>query len=570
MTIAHLPPHQRRVAALLAASNDLTGLNLSDAGEAAAYLGFRHEDEASGAEGFRDADAKRLRLYVSQEYQQHHDLQVVGLADGVLHIATHRNVPERTLDTVRSTLSNAGFEIEGIEIDHWDRRRFQEYVRDQEEITRDSILAMLRSLRDDPENGVLVEQTVQAILVYAMQSRASDIHIDAGAEPATRWISFRVDGDLRPEFVLADTIARPVVMTIKTAANMDATRTTIPLDGRMSFRWNGQSIDVRISTLPRIPGEKLTLRLLDRRALRSFKELFGRFPLIADRLHAVTHYTGKEGKLVLVTGPTGQGKTTTLYALINHIDRSRRSVYAIDNPTEYVLPMVFQSEARDDIDGCSFADLSRAIVRHDPDVIVFGEIRDTPTVEALCRLLESGHTCLATIHSDNCVLGLERIASYLPASANRQAGLHVIGHSLAGILNQRLERLVCRECCERVPAESILGAERAAWLGLAPGDLVSVASEAGCSLCSHTGYLHRALALEALFPPARADHKRQWAELVTRQSMSDTLLPDYEPIYISRLDALMELTRRGDLDARTAMARLREHEDLRAMTEGAY
>jgi general secretion pathway protein E len=307
-------------------------------------------------------------------------------------------------------------------------------------------------------------------------------------------------------------------------------------------------IDVRVAALPVAPsGEKLTLRLLDRENLRSFDELFVHTPIVAERLRKAVHGYTKDGGLIVVSGPTGSGKSTTLYGIIQEIDRSARAVYSVEAPVEYDMPLVDQTSVTDN-SANSIADIIRALMRHDPDVIIVGEMRDGDTVEAALRATESGHLVITTVHAVDALHTLDRIDGFL-SSAYRTSGLYILGHALVASLSQRLVKTVCPACHKTEKAIDVFGSEaRCNDIGIAPNDNVATVCVGGCDLCGRTGFLGRALVLESMFPPEDQASRRAITEMMV-SNVTSSVVEVPGTIYISRRESIRDLIYRNAIDA---------------------
>ena len=333
-----------------------------------------------------------------------------------------------------------------VEVEPWDRAELARLMREQSEMAGERLLRMLAGLSRDPDDAMMVEQAVHDILAEALRKPHFGYSFVAcrktmrAAGSVTASTAILMYKHLVPHRVMA-----PIVTRIKTDAKMDAADRQHPQDGRLAFEWQGRMIDVRCAALPVAPsGEKLTLRLLDRENLRSFDELFLHAPIVAERLRKAIHGHTKDGGLIVVSGPTGSGKSTTLYGIIQEIDRSSRAVYSVEAPVEYDMPLVDQTSVTDN-SANTIADIIRALMRHDPDVIIVGEMRDSDTVEAALRATESGHTVITTVHSVDALHTLDRIDGFL-SSAYRTSGLYILGHALIASLvaasgQNRLPRL---------------------------------------------------------------------------------------------------------------------------------
>ena len=404
---------------------------------------------------------------------------------------------------------------------------------------------------------MLVEQAVRDILAEALQSRTSDIHLTLQEDDARCWVRYRIDGDLIYKHLLPHRVMAPIVTRLKTDAKMDAANRMNPQDGRLTFEWQGRMIDVRCAALPVAPsGEKLTLRLLDRENLRSFDELFLHAPVVAERIRKRVHSHSKDGGLIVVSGPTGSGKSTTLYGIIQEIDRAQRAVYSVESPVEYDMPLVDQTSVTD-TSSLTIPGVIRAFLRHDPDFIIVGEMRDGETVEAAMRATESGHTVITTVHAVDAIHTLDRIDGFLTA-AYRTSGLYILGHALIASLSQRLVKTLCPACHKRDEARVIYGsAERCHEIGIAPDTPLALANREGCDLCNRSGFLGRTLALEALFPPDDQASRRAITEMLV-QNVTSQIADVPGTVYMPRRQSIVDLVRRNAIDANMGAAMLIE------------
>ncbi len=327
---------------------------------------------------------------------------------------------------------------------------------------------------------------VDYLMIRAVQLRASDLHI----EPLEKKVRVRVrlDGVLQPLTDLPSGFAPQVISRVKVLAGADIAERRLHQDGRISVRVEGREVDIRVSSYVSVYGETLVLRLLDRqRGLVPLQELgFGARVLPVLRDEVLRTSSG----LVLVTGPTGSGKTTTLYSCVDYVHRPDIKVISCEDPVEYVMDGVIQCSVNSDT-GPTFADSLRAIVRQDPDVIVVGEIRDDETAALAVQCALTGHKVLSTFHTEDAVGALIRLKEMrLPP--------YLIASTVTGIVAQRLLRRVCPECA--APAEA--GRDDLRFLGLTRQDVAGMALVAGrgCEACGHTGFRGRIGVHELLQP----------------------------------------------------------------------
>jgi len=339
---------------------------------------------------------------------------------------------------------------------------------------------------------------ISELLRDALARGASDIHIDA-TEQGGR-VRFRVDG------VLADARDTDVqthaalVARCKVMAVLDIAERRLPQDGRLQVVIAGHKVDVRVATLPTQHGERLVLRLLDTSAARLDLAALG---IGSGTLEALRHAVRMPHGLVLVTGPTGSGKTTTLYAAVSELDRERLNVVSVEDPVEYALDRVAQTQVNPRIE-LTFARTLRSILRHDPDVIIVGEIRDRETAEIAIQASLTGHLVLASLHTNTAGAAITRLT-------DMGVEPYLLASSLRGVMAQRLVRKLCMTC--RSP-RAATAAESATMMshGLGGASTVATLFEAnGCDQCNQTGYRGR-LGLYRWLPVspdvARAIHAR--------------------------------------------------------------
>jgi general secretion pathway protein E len=304
---------------------------------------------------------------------------------------------------------------------------------------------------------------INALLAQALRDQASDIHIEPFEDHSV--VRFRLDGSLsdvaRPHRALHAAMAS----RIKIMASLDIAEKRIPQDGRISLRLGGRPVDVRVSTLPTSHGERVVLRLLDKEAARLDLSVLG---MAADTLAAVDRVIAEPHGILLVTGPTGSGKTTTLYAALSRLDAAGSNIMTVEDPVEYHLPGIGQIQVNPRID-MGFARALRAILRQDPDVIMIGEIRDLETAQIAVQASLTGHLVLATLHTNDAVSAVTRLV-------DMGVEPFLLASSLLAVMAQRLVRRLCPAC--RRPSAGGAGAE----LHYQP---------VGCAQCNQLGYRGR-------------------------------------------------------------------------------
>ena len=508
-------------------------------------------------EGIKDrASGDLLRSLLPVQTWLPLSIHLIGLTDGVLKVAPLNDLNEKQIQSLISTATRSGLHVERVEVELWDRSELIETLRSVHDLSADRCEKTLALWLADPDNGLLLNQFQRDMLAESLQMRASDIHILQDNNPETpNWIQYRIDGDMIPMHLLpSDAMARLTTL-LKRDAGLNFGDRTTPKDGRFSFTWQGRSIDVRVAAGPQAQdGEKLTLRLLDRAGLKGFDELFRRHQDVGDHLSALLSPEIKGGGgLILLSGPTGSGKTTTLYACVQEIDRRRRHVLTIEDPIEYELRYATQWQVRPGMDGGSFADLIRAAMRHDPDYIVIGEMRDGDTVETALRAAESGHTVISTIHADTALQTFERLRSLMPTERERSS-TYTLAQQVRAILNQRLVRTLCQGCAHKTVAKDILNADELAALSI-DGDIeVRTHNRSGCDLCNRTGISGRTLLMDTLLIQLGPSERNEIYEAL--MGNVNMITQEDGVIVHTRNEGLIDLLVSGLMDPKTAMSYL--------------
>ena len=324
--------------------------------------------------------------------------------------------------------------------------------------------------------GAPVVRLLQSVFEDAMQVGASDVHIEP-LESGLQ-IRVRVDGVLQNQTQADKRIANALAQRLKLMANLDISEKRLPQDGRFSVRVKEQTIDVRLSTLPTTYGESAVMRLLNHgKGPRRLEDL-GMPDAILTRFREVL---GRSSGLVLVTGPTGSGKSTTLYAALAEVNASELKVITVEDPVEYRLPGVTQVQINEKIE-LTFARVLRSTLRQDPDVILIGEMRDAETADIGLRAAITGHLVMSTLHTRDAISTPFRLLDMgVPP--------FMVATSLQAVIAQRLVRLNCAECNEQQEPNP----QEAAWLTtmLKPGETIHPKRGLGCSACNATGYAGR-------------------------------------------------------------------------------
>lgn len=329
-----------------------------------------------------------------------------------------------------------------------------------------------------------IVQLVDGIISNAVHMRASDIHIEHDENTTT--VRFRIDGVLKNIMILPRYVgAGPLVSRIKITAGMDVTDRLRPQDGRAKLRVGEDLIGLRVSTLPSRTGEKVVMRILNERSVQVRLEDVGFHPNVLRRLVGLLN---REQGILLVTGPTGSGKTTTLYAGLNSLKSEAINIVTVEDPVEYRLPGITQVQVNDK-QGLTFATVLRSVLRQDPDVVLVGEIRDGETAAIAMQASLTGHIVLSTLHTNDCIGAVARLV-------DMGVEHFKVASAVSGVTAQRLVRRVCTACAEARPAEELDPAVRDAQITLF-GAAAHVKGR-GCVQCGFSGYLGRLPLVELL------------------------------------------------------------------------
>jgi len=318
-----------------------------------------------------------------------------------------------------------------------------------------------------------VTRLVSSIINGAIDARASDIHIEP-QEPDTR-VRYRVDGILRPAIDVPSSVQREVVSHIKILADMDISEKRTPQDGNITLKSHGKEYDLRISSLPAVGGEKVVIRVLDKSSGMWVLDKVVQSP---DDNQKIKMLASSPYGMILATGPTGSGKTTTLYSVLQLLNTPERNVITVEDPIEYRLPGITQVQVRPAA-GMTFASGLRSILRQDPDIILVGEIRDFETAEIAISAALTGHLVLSTLHTNDAVGAISRLIDL---------GIKpfLVSSALLGVVGQRLIRTICSKCKKSYkPTKE----EFNSFLGHQPEDKnIRLVQARGCNSCYHTGY----------------------------------------------------------------------------------
>jgi len=354
----------------------------------------------------------------------------------------------------------------------------------EEEGLAEEEIADVDLLRDLASEAPVV-RLVNRVIREAVEARATDIHFEP-LRDALR-IRYRIDGVLHEVARHPKRLIAPVISRLKLMAKLNIAEHRLPQDGRILFRTGGQNLDIRVSVLPTVHGEGVVLRLLVREKRVLSLEGLGLFP---DQHELFLHLISRPNGIILVTGPTGSGKTTTLYAAISLLNSPDRKIITIEDPVEYQIPGINQIHVKPEI-GLTFAAAIRSILRHDPDIILVGEIRDLETAEIAIQAALTGHLVFSTLHTNDALGAVARLSEMGIES-------YLLAASAVGLVAQRLVRRLCPKCRrETKPSKEFLKALAEELPNY--GEQVISYEPVGCDFCAGTGYRGR-LAIYEIIP----------------------------------------------------------------------
>lgn len=337
-------------------------------------------------------------------------------------------------------------------------------------------------LLDNMENSIIdstnskedyAKTILDKILEIAINYDASDVHIEPFSNELK--VRIRVDGDLKNVIKLKMELHPLLSRFIKLSAGINITEKRIPQDGRIDIEKDNLNIDIRVSTIPTIYGEKIVLRLLNR---QSFLKNKGELGFSIEAIDKINNIINNKSGILLVTGSTGSGKTTTVYSILNDLRNSAQNIMTIEDPVEYKMEGISQIQVNNKV-GLTFDMGLRAILRQDPDTIMIGEIRDVETAKIAIRAAITGHLVISTMHTNDAVSSIERLMEMdIPP--------YLISASLIGVISQKLIKKTCENCSHDIIVKDDLNEE------------VSMKVAKGCSKCEYTGYLGRTVIYEIL------------------------------------------------------------------------
>ena len=436
------------------------------------------------------ANAPDISNRISRDFLQRN--QAVPLAETEDHLVVAMTDPSDTylLDALQLSLGKPVQPVVGISADIQSALEKLAQAEDDLDDLSSPLIADIDINPDDIEHlkdmasEAPVIRAVNQMITRALELRASDIHIEP-FEGSLK-LRYRIDGVLR-DMDLPPVSSAAVVSRIKVMANLNIAERRLPQDGRIKLRVEGREVDMRISTVPTLHGESVVMRLLDQGGVPLDFEALGFAGNNLTRLEALL---ARPQGIILVTGPTGSGKTTTLYAALEQLNTPEKKILTVEDPVEYQLEGINQIQVQPKID-LTFANALRSILRQDPDIIMIGEMRDTETARIAVQAALTGHKVFSTLHTNDA-----------PSSITRMLDMHVddflLTSTVDGVLAQRLVRRLCQHCREPYPAPQEMVAQYHLDHLLEEGQTPTLYQPTGCKHCEHTGYWGRTTISELL------------------------------------------------------------------------
>lgn len=456
--------------------------------EQAAALEENVAGTASASEEQEEADnSGKIEHRIDFSYAKEHNLALGKNEHGDTVVYTTRDLTQKELLEV---IRHVGFDFEVVQTEaqsfneiltkayQLDSNEAKQLMNDiGSEVDFFSIAEDLGSSSEDlleSEDDAPIIRLINAMLSEAIKEGASDVHVECYEKELV--IRFRVDGILKEIMRQPRQMGPLLISRIKVMAKLDIAEKRVPQDGRITLRIGGRAVDVRVSTLPSSHGERVVLRLLDKNAVHLELADLGMTEENREKIQSIIR---KPHGIILVTGPTGSGKSTTLYAALSNVDTKALNVMTVEDPIEYDLEGVGQTQVNAKVD-MTFARGLRAILRQDPDVVMVGEIRDTETAEIAVQASLTGHLVLSTLHTNTAVGAITRL---------RDMGIEpfLLSSTLLGVLAQRLVRTLCPECKERYKASN----KEKEVVGITGTEDVFLYRPVGCKACNNTGYKGR-------------------------------------------------------------------------------
>jgi len=570
------PPHAARrktgeilLARTLISQQDLTVALLAQArssevgntiriGEIIVRMGLATRDQVDSAIRETGGVAEgRDEIHLPPSVVRKFKVMPLDFRDETLYVASQDVLTNWDIRQIGHAARLSGMNVRSVVVEPRDRRIVADWLARLTYVDDELIQRLARQLCQDTHDTPTMQQFIEAVFQGAIQQGASDIHMERSTESIFCWVSLRLHGSMMRKFSLSPEGMSAVCTRIKSLANLDISEDRRPQDGRTFSNFNGRQIDMRVSAVPSEAGETIVIRILDHSKVATIESVFHRHPRVLDRVKRLVAFRGKTAGIVLVTGPTGQGKSTTLAAMIHGMPRTSLKIMTIEDPVENRVPFVHQSPINP-ILGNTYAVMMRAFMRQDPDVLMVGEIRDAETAEEFIKGAETGHMMLSTEHTSDVASAITRLFGLLPDEMRRMAGF-TLSSSLRAVMNQRLVPSLC-VCAVPHPEVDKEYPQLIEALG-SGSESLRFFKRIGCEKCNFSGYAGRELVIEAVFFPVTKTLQLQMEEVLLNGRSPTTLLRCDGVYYYPKIDAVRRLLEAGLIDAESATATL-ELEDF--------
>jgi MSHA biogenesis protein MshE len=467
--------------------------------------------------------ARRLRALVLQADKRG---LLVGMADPS-DLLAYDELVKRLKQTLRLAVISESELLRMLDVMYRRTDEIASLVQEVRDDLRESDIDLEQLTADEAGADAPVLRLLQSMFTDAVQVGASDIHIEPG--DGRLRIRQRIDGVLQEQLLEGSRVAGALVTRLKLMSGLDISEKRLPQDGRFSIKVGDTQLDVRVATMPTQHGEAVVLRLLNQSLGLQPLESLG---MPDDMLQRFRKLIERNAGMVLVTGPTGSGKTTTLYSALNILNKPDAKIITVEDPVEYRLDRITQVQTKTKI-GLDFSRVLRSVLRHDPDVIFIGEMRDRETVDISLRAAITGHLVFSTLHTMSAVATIDRLI-------DMGAPGYMVAAAVHAVVAQRLVRRVCVDCAEPHTPDEHEMAWLAAQVGLAAAQRMPLQHGIGCSYCNMTGHRGRVAVYELL------EINRGQADAIRRQNITEfaqlsLARPDYKPL----TQAAIELAARG-------------------------
>lgn len=428
-----------------------------------------------------EAHARRFRALVLQSDKRG---LVVGMSDPT-DLFAYDELANRLKQPIRIALVREADLLKTMDVVYRHTDEIASLAQELREDLSDGDFDIEKLAADEGSPDAPVIRLLQSMFNDAVQMRASDVHIEPG--DVSLRVRQRVDGNLQEQIIDGRRVASALVTRLKLMSGLDIAEKRLPQDGRFTIKVRDRSIDVRLSTMPTQFGESVVMRLLDQSSSLLTIEQLGMPALLTERFKETID---RNAGMVLVTGPTGSGKTTTLYSAISHLNRADTKIITVEDPVEYRLDRVNQVQVHPKI-GLDFARVLRTALRQDPDIILVGEMRDRETVDIGLRAAITGHLVFSTLHTMSAIATLHRLL-------DMGAAPYMIAAAVHAIVAQRLVRRICDGCAQDAEPDAHQQAWLVAQIGVARAEKMKFRTGVGCTFCNLTGYRGRAGIYEML------------------------------------------------------------------------